>query len=300
MKPTISNAFRDSTPGASNRMDINGVAHVNPEIAGGASPESPSASDRLNAARNSRSAELASMQVDLRETEFGWSLEMSPMQALDALESLDPQDVVQPSLNFLVSMEQSAWRISDADMPLAKIAQRLNLTPIDAISDIQLVLDEASLRELVSVCQPTRLLVVAIDGPIELRDAEVINKSIDAGRSPLLCELRATAALEVLGDRNVVLHSRSRDQALAMVAENFRHYLAARMEKPLSRFSAPQTWQIQRLLDESGMLTVRPIETQIFSTSIDVGVNTSRERFDAPARRSLIYDRPSDSWHDEP
>jgi hypothetical protein len=48
------------------------------------------------------------------------------------------------------------------------------------------------------------------------------------------------------------------------------------------------------------MLTVRPIETQIFSTSIDVGVNTSRERFDAPARRSLIYDRPSDSWHDEP
>jgi hypothetical protein len=142
--------------------------------------------------------------------------------------------------------------------------------------------------------------VVAIDGPIESRDAQVVNKCIDAGKSPLLCELRATAALEVLGDRNVVLHSRSRDQALAMVAENFRHYLAARMERPLSNFSAPQTWHIERLLDESGMLTVRPIETQIFSTSIDVGVNTSRERFGAPAKRSLIYDRPSDSWHDEP
>jgi hypothetical protein len=300
MKPTISNAFRDSPSRASNRMDINGVGHVNPEGASTPAPSPPSAAERLNSPRNSRSADLASMQVDLRETDFGWSLELSPMQALDALESLNPHDIEQPTLNFLVSMEQSAWRVGDADMPLAKIAQRLNLTPVETISDDQLVLDEASVRELVSLCQPTRLLVVAIDGPIESRDAQVVNKCIDAGKSPLLCELRATAALEVLGDRNVVLHSRSRDQALAMVAENFRHYLAARMERPLSNFSAPQTWHIERLLDESGMLTVRPIETQIFSTSIDVGVNTSRERFGAPAKRSLIYDRPSDSWHDEP
>lgn len=300
MKPTISNAFRDSLSGLSNRMDISGVAHVNPGAAHASPSQGPSAAERPNSPRSTRGAELASMQVDLRETEFGWSLELSPMQALDALEALNPDDAEQPSLNFLVSMEQSAWRIGDVEMPLAKVAQRLNLTPIETIGDDQLVLDEASLRALVSLCQPTRLLVVAIDGPVEPRDAQVINKTIEAGRSPLLCELRAMAALEVIGDRNVVLHCRSHAQALTMAAENFRHYLAARLEKPMSKFSAPQPWHIERLLDETGMLTVRPIETQIFSTSIDVGVNTTRERFDQPANRSLIYDRPSDSWHDEP
>jgi hypothetical protein len=53
-------------------------------------------------------------------------------------------------------------------------------------------------------------------------------------------------------------------------------------------------------LKGTGTLTVRPIETEIFSTSIDVGIGTNNDGTTKPADRSLIFDIPSNSWHDEP
>jgi hypothetical protein len=75
-----------------------------------------------------------------------------------------------------------------------------------------------------------------VDGVLDHGDARAINKAVEGGRSPLLAELRAATALEVLGDRSVVLHCRARDQALALVAENFRHYLAALTNRHTSQF----------------------------------------------------------------
>jgi hypothetical protein len=299
MKPTISNAFNENP---ANVVD-SGVSET---PAGGAAGRAwdlrkpdPAAGKKRNP-RKSLAASLASMQVDLRESDFGWSLELSPMRAIDALDGLNPGHVEQTSLRFLVSMEQSAWRSGSSNTSIAEIADRLAISTLDRFGSDQLVLDELSMRQLVSLCQPTRLIVVVGDGPIDERDAGAINRAIDAGKSPLLAELRAITALEVLGDRSVVLHCRDRAQALGLVSQNFRHYLAALRDRPMAQFGAPEPWQVERLLDNTGMLTVRPIETQVFSTSVDVGVNTTRERFTQPADRSLVYDLPSDTWHDEP
>lgn len=303
MKPTITNAFNDGSAESRKRNT--------PKRSGWRSRMSDSTTDpgatkarRRDAKRPQSPGEsLSSMQVDLRETEFGWSLELSPMHAIDALAALDLALLALTEIGavqYLVSMEQSSWRAGDAEMPLDEIARRLAIPAITTLGPDQLVLDKTNLHQLLGVCQPSRLVAVAVEGMIDARDAAAMNKAMEAGRSPLLAELRAVAAVEVLGDRSIVLHCRSKAMALALVADNFRHYLAALQDTPAARFEAPEPWQVDRLLGRSGMMTVRPIETQRFSTSIDVGVNTSKERFTQPADRSLIYDIPSNTWHDEP
>jgi hypothetical protein len=294
MKPTISNAFIDAPDSAA-------AASGTPLAA--AESQSGAAGRKAGAARNPRkslAASLSSMQADLRETEFGWSLELSPITAVDALGALNLGADTQPAYACLVSMEQSAWREGDNTMPLAHIAQRLAIPVTEAIDDEQLVLDALPLRQLVSLCQPTRLLITLVEGMIDTRDAAAMNAAVDAERSPLTAELRAVMALEVMGDRSIVLHCRDKNVALRVVAENFRHYLAALRNRPAQAFQAPETWQLERLFEATGSLTVRPIETQSFSTSIDVGINTAKDRFGQPANRSLIYDIPSNTWHDEP
>lgn len=295
MKPTISNPFNDGTSDSTN---TGSPADLNQRM----SPQMPDQDGKRNSRRNPRknlASSLAAMQVDLRETDFGWSLDLTPMQAIDALQALK-FDNAHANLQFLVSMEQSAWRDGERELSIAEITRRLAIPVLHALSDAQLVLDETALRQLVSLCQPSRLVVVAVEGVIDERDAAAMSKAIDAGRSPLLAELRAVAALEVLGDRSIVLHGRDKTLALSLIADNFRHYFGALNSAPASKFEAPQPWQIERLVSLTGMLTVRPIETQQFSTSIDVGINTSKERFTKPADRSLIYDIPSNTWHDEP
>jgi hypothetical protein len=305
MKPTISNAFNDDS--ASSTPPANSPAP---------SPASPDSGRELNAwdvrkpahkpaphtrgrnPRKSLAASLAPMQVDLREASFGFSMELSPMHAADAVAALHL--AVAGPLAFLVNIEQSTWREGDEDMSVSAVAERLSIPIVELIDANQLVLEAASLHQLVSLCQPTRLLAVAVEGPIETGDVRAMNQAVTAGHSPLGAELRALAAIEVMGDRSVVLHCRERAVALALVAENFRHYLGAFTGRPATQFASPELWQLERLIGVTGSLTVRPIETQAFSTSIDVGVNTARERFSQPANRSLIYDIPSNTWHDEP
>ena len=289
MKPTITNAFT-----------------VSPTATSGSNPSKPASRNRMRGPdadskmpRHSNPAAviLSPMQADLREADFGFSLELSPIQAIDAVHAL--LRACPSSAQFLVSVEQSAWRDGNADASLAVIAERLGITPTEVFSDDQLALSAESLAALVAIAQPHRLLVIAIDGPVEEGDAQAINRAIDGSRSPLAAELRALAALEVLGDRSVVLHARDRSLTQHVVAQNFRHYLAAVLDKPAESFVAPEINQMELLLSVSGAITVRPIETSVQAGSIDIGVNTSPERFAKPANLSLIYDRPSNSWHAE-
>ena len=294
MKPTISNAFNDGSADRSNNEQISSEAwelRQSQSSSNARSPRNP---------RKSLAASLAPMQVDLREADFGWSLELSPIQAADAVRALTENHADESELRYIVSMEQSSWSNGGSDASIAMIAQRLSIPVLEQFDDDQLVLNKLSLMQLVSLCEPSRLLVTVIDGPVEAGDVQAIERAIEKSQSPLQAELRALAAIEVMGDRSVVLHCREKTQALTVVAENFRHYLAALRDRPMDEFAAPDPWQIERLLSVTGLMTIRPIETQIFSTSIDVGVNTAQERFNQPADQSLIYDIPSNSWHDEP
>jgi len=298
MKPTITNAFTVATTSGSSARAAG--SHSNAPGRGGkrARGQRRDASGE-SAMPNARavSVMLVPMQADLREAEFGFSLELSPIQAVDAVNALI--GVCPPCAQFLVSMEQTAWRDRDAGARLAAIMGWLGLEAIEILTPDQAVLDARTLQSLAAITQPLRLLIVAVDGAIESRDATACNRAIEAGRSPLVMEIRAVAALEVLGDRSAVLHARQRETALSLVAQNFRHYLSAIMDKPVGSFAAPETGQIDGLLSETGALTVRPRETVVQGSSIDVGVNTSLERFNQPAGQSLVYDRPSNSWHSD-
>lgn len=306
MKPTISNAFNDSSSEPAGNPPSS--AKWNRRLRGlePNATSTPDAARQPHGPRNRRNphkslaAALASMQADLRETEFGWSLELSPMQAIDALDALTLNSTDALAVQFLCQIEQSTWRDGEEDLSLSQIAARLAIPHEITADPHYLILDELALKQLVSLCQPSRLVAVAVRGELDARDVTAMTRAIESGQSPLLVELRAEAAIEVLGDRSVVLHVRERNAALGLVAANFRHYLAALRNTPSSRFAEPELWQLERLLDNTGALTVRPIETQQFSTSIDVGINTTRERFTQPADRSLIYDLPSHTWHDEP
>jgi hypothetical protein len=201
---------------------------------------------------------------------------------------------------LLVQIDQDAWRDAQGHASLQSIADRLAIPALERFSADQLLLDEAGLRQLINTCSCTRLLAVRIEGPLEQGDVKAINGAMDSGKSPLSAELRAEMALEVTNDRSVVLHVREKQLALRLVAENFRHYLSALRNRSVTEFASPEPWQIERLLSLSGSLTVRPIETEMFSTSIDVGISTNTGGDTKPANRSLIYDIPSNSWHDEP
>src|SRR5262245_23533165 len=102
MKPTISNAFNDDSMSS----------HSSPPKSGKDAWElrGRAAAGRGLNPRRSLAASLAPMQGDLRETEFGWSLELSPMTAVDALQALHGTLADPLAHLFLVSMEQSAWR----------------------------------------------------------------------------------------------------------------------------------------------------------------------------------------------
>jgi hypothetical protein len=246
---------------------------------------------------------LSPSRAELRETDFGWFLELTPMRAFDALrlwpqfaEGGDPH-----SLLFDVEWVQAAGgNRSLLGASLDEAAARMNLPVLEPIAGDALVLDPSVQRELVGMIELVHMRSVLVDGPIEHRDAGAMMHAARCGASALTAELRAVAELEVVGDRHVRLGVHRQEHALELVSEHFRHYLAAVRNRPAVEISRPPIWQLDRLLSVSGSISVRPIETEVYSTSIDVGVSTCAGPAVKPADKSLIYDVPSDTWHDEP
>src|SRR5262249_37785808 len=144
MKPTISNAFNDDSMSSQSRPATPGqdAWELRRRSTSGRGDLSP---------RRSLASSLAAMQADLRETEFGWSLELAPMTAVDALQALHDATAQPQALTFLVSMEQSAWRDGDAGMSISDVTTRLAIPVVETIGPDQLVLDEQSLRQVVSL-----------------------------------------------------------------------------------------------------------------------------------------------------
>ncbi|MDY7107396.1 MAG: hypothetical protein SYC29_02050, partial [Planctomycetota bacterium] len=246
----------------------------------------------------SLAALLSPMRATLEKTDQGLALQLEPMRAADAVR---PWSQLQFNTDaHTLVLRPSAQRDGSpdaADGSLADLAGQLDLPLVGVLDAEQLVLDLKGLRELTEATALDGLVLVMIDGPIEASDGAAIARALRAGRSPLESELRAVAALEVRHDRGVRLEVRDLDHAAAFVAENFRHYLAALRDRPVDHFAAPEPTLIGRLLDRTGRMTVRPIETEVYSASIDVGVSTSSNGELRPADGSLIYDIPSNTWH---
>src|SRR2546427_6929315 len=104
----------------------------------------PTISNAFTNSRKSLASALSPMRADLRQTEFGWSLELSPMLAADALNALCRHGQVQANRTMLVQIEQNAWRDAAGKPSIEVIANRLSIPTIERFGDDQLLLDDAS------------------------------------------------------------------------------------------------------------------------------------------------------------
>lgn len=140
---------------------------------------------------------------------------------------------------------------------------------------------------------------VRIEGPIEPADAIWIQRGLDRGTHPLASEVRAIRSMQAGPNRTLLVHARHVRDAVAFAAEPLRHFLAAIAGLPLAEVPPPEVGLLLPLFEAGGELTVRPIETDVYSTSVDIGIATSPPESPRPADASLIYDLPGASWHGE-
>lgn len=133
--------------------------------------------------------------------------------------------------------------------------------------------------------------VACVDGPIEMGDANAIIASISSSSSPLSAECRMQSMIASTDQGGISAHVREEDDALALVAEAFRQYASNLLS---CNASAPDLGLMATLFEQGDEISVRPIETELFSTFIDIGIATSTQ---SRAESALIYDIHSDTWH---
>lgn len=142
------------------------------------------------------------------------------------------------------------------------------------------------------------MTAIRIEGPVDAGDLDAIVATIRAGRPAISGDLRAVASLRVEPGGGLEFATRSMRPIAKLVAEDLACYAAAVLRRGAEDVSRPPIHQVLRLLESSGSISIRPEETDVFAESIDVGVSTAGAG-DRPADCSLIYDLPSDTWHDE-
>jgi hypothetical protein len=129
-----------------------------------------------------------------------------------------------------------------------------------------------------------------VNGPIEMGDANAIINSISSSSSPLSVECRMQSMIASTDQGGISAHVREQDDALALVAEAFRQYASNLLN---SSASAPDLGLMATLFEQGDEISVRPIETELFSTFIDIGIASPTKN----AESALIYDIHSDTWH---
>ncbi len=136
--------------------------------------------------------------------------------------------------------------------------------------------------------------VACVHGPVELGDAKAIVHDVEHSNSPLCADFRMQSIVKTKDGESVIAHVRDYDDALTLVATAIAQYANTMLGDFVS---PPDLGLVDAVFERSGVISIRPIETQVFSTFVDVGVSTSGPS--EPADSMLIYDIHSDSWHGE-
>jgi hypothetical protein len=136
--------------------------------------------------------------------------------------------------------------------------------------------------------------VACVHGPVELGDAKAIVHEVEHSNSPLCADFRLQSIVTTEDGESVEAHVRNYDDALTLVSSAIAQYANAIL---CTFVSPPDSGLVDSLLERSGSISIRPIETEIFSTFVDVGVSTNGP--ERPADSVIIYDIHSDSWHGE-
>jgi hypothetical protein len=233
---------------------------------------------------------LAPMRATLLDSEHGVRLELEPMRAADAAS-------VWSSLSSRPDATTIVFAAANEEKPAGSRGVIASGEATDAPRAF--AVEAGQLAAIAARSGLAGVTAVLVEGPVEPADIEAMGAALAAGGSPLGVEVRAIATMRVVNDRAVFLEARDRSAALRFVAENFRHYLAALRRRPVSSFSLPDRGLIDRLMSLTGGLTVRPIETEVYSTAIDIGVSIDASGPARPAGESLIYDIHGNAWYGE-
>ncbi|MCP3902868.1 MAG: hypothetical protein GY715_04455 [Planctomycetes bacterium] len=242
--------------------------------------------------RSSLPRMLAPLRVERTVSNDICTIVVEPMHATEALEVLGELRG-EPGSEILLTGPGSDPATAEA---IASLARRLEL-PDDAVQDeAHLVVGGRRCEDLGGMRVPDDLEATLVEGPIEPGDARAIAEARAHGASALTADLRATAAVRVACDRTLTIETRLEDDALLFVAERLRCYAAALRGQSVQSIERPDPALIGRILERTGYFQIRPIETEVYSTAIDIGIVTSSVAL-GPADTALIYDLYANSWH---
>jgi hypothetical protein len=167
-----------------------------------------------------------------------------------------------------------------------------SLTPCDAMMALarEDMLEESTILSGGGSAQ----WVACVHGPVELGDAKAIVHEVTNSNSPLCADFRMQSIVTSKNGESITAHVRDYDDALTLVATAISQYGSGIVGDFVS---PPELGLVDSLLEKTGLLSIRPIETEIFSTFVDVGISTNSGT--DPADSMMIYDIHSDSWHGE-
>ena len=149
-------------------------------------------------------------------------------------------------------------------------------------------------------CSITSPWLARINGPVEDGDAHALHRAWEQQTCLLAAELRASVSLTRGPHDVLVLRTDDQDVALHAAGELFREHVHRTSSRPRERIARPDAGLMHAILGISGTVSIRPIETQCYSTWIDVGINTCPSRSIRPGDCSVIYDTVGNSWHGDP
>ena len=134
--------------------------------------------------------------------------------------------------------------------------------------------------------------VACINGPVEVADADAILNEVNNAEIPLVADLRMQSVITTTEHEGVSAYVRDYDEALLLVANALAQYVGSIMK---TNVSIPDLGLVDALFEQSNLLSIKPIETEVYSTFIDIGISESDGS--DPASMAAIYDIYSDSWH---
>jgi hypothetical protein len=159
-----------------------------------------------------------------------------------------------------------------------------------------IVLDDDEFDWIAESMTWVSLEAVRVEGPVDPGDIMAMEAMIARGRPSMDGDLRALASLSLDERGTLAFAARSQRPALRLVAEDLALYLAAVLRRSPDEIARPPMTLVNRLLETTGTISIRPAETEVYPGAVDVGVATTG-RGGGPATLSVIYDIPSDSWH---
>ena len=192
----------------------------------------------------------------------------------------------EPSLASMVSPSRIALSTT-ADGWCVDIS---SLTPCDAMMALA---REDLLEDSTILCGVgTPQWVACVNGPVEKGDANAIIREVSKSLSPLCADFRMQSVVTSSDGESVSVHIRQYDDALMLAATALAQYMSDLLGENVQ---APDLGVMDSLLHKTGTISIRPIETEVFASFVDVGISTGNSN--EPANTAIIFDIHSNSWH---